>query len=221
MVAIYSISQYSVSQQIAPRKQNAHPRSAAISLFLEKPQVKQAKDQKPIQPKQTTTKTTNGKTMSGRIAKRNPSPAVIVQEEPNNDKKMIDDSDPTKIEETPSAKQQRASPRDWNAIAKQFVREEFENKRSKKQRQKKLWMKAPSILYGSPSDFADGKEKKVALKSKEELKLEKLLSLKERKFKGFGISFGKSCFLGFKAVDKDRLEAGRSVSSKHMINCDF
>jgi hypothetical protein len=112
----------------------------------------------------------------------------------------------------------RHLPSDWEATAKEAIRENIEKESLQNQHQGELWLKSPSDMYGKPRDHFDRQDKRAMLTDTHESNKKSLFPNKKQKFAGIGIKLGKSCFLGFKAVDEDERKLGKEVSN---FSCDF
>jgi len=115
---------------------------------------------------------------------------------------------------------QRPKP-DWNNIAKEVIRENFDKETVRNQRQGELWLKSPSVIYGKQRDFFYKQDKRAMLADTDESKRKGIFP-KKVKHSGIGLNFGKKCFLGFKAVDEHDLESGDSnIGSSIPFSCNF
>lgn len=81
--------------------------------------------------------------------------------------------------------QAKPSPaKDWNAIAKDVIRENVENETSRNQRQGELSIKSPSDMYGKPRDYFDRQDKKAMLADANESNKKVSSLTKSKKVKG-------------------------------------
>lgn len=100
---------------------------------------------------------------------------------------------------------------DWNNIAKEVIRDNFDKETLRNQRQGKLWLKSPSVMFGKPRDFFDKQDKRAMLADTNESNKKSIFPAKKPKNANQIIKIGKLCFSRPTVSKEEDIRAGRSV----------
>jgi len=119
--------------------------------------------------------------------------------------------------------QAKPSPaKDWNAIAKDVIRENVENETSRNQRQGELSITSPSDMYGKPRDYFDRQDKQAMLADAIESNKKSIFANKKQKGEGQVIKLGKLCFHRPTFAEEEDIRAGGTIIGMLIpVSCDF
>jgi len=160
-------------------------------------------------------------TLSLRETKPKPEIRMPKMEKP----KKVAPSPQSKLQHDVEKQELPATPHNWDQVAEEYIQLEVRREAQAQRLKREHWRKAPSILWGPAPDFFAELPALSQYPTSFTGEGAFVLTIKPKKFSGFGIPLGDSCFLGILALDDEdyqkMVKSGRYLSPLTILNCDY